>query len=1250
MLQKKSKFRAAIITSLCSFLYVPLMIGVLSNSKPSVVSATAGEIAIWNEEPASDFSIPTTILPEDNPEYLVLEFSGGYGNVTIYDSSFGEIKTITVADAGKVSFTDIEWSSIVTDTDIWFSVEGKMITKISYKAKEPATNYDLWIAGIQVTSENKDNILPSASPGCGTASFDPATNTLSLNDFYIISQDSAPTGDFGYGDYKLNEIGIASKLDDLTIDVTNTVQIGKQLQPGHLDEYEFMAGIISTGDLTIVGSGKFFAFGDMGSAIADNLTIDMDFGGDDDDSQLFMESNARLPEGNYEVDIGTVLVNNDFNLLGGCVDINCFEENGVVSLGGDITIKDCQLEMETGHDCLFTRDGDLLIDNSYVGLQADVAGTEIINGVNEEKGNALIQNNSFVYVISNENTAIGLMSNNTFTVDDSRIYVVGSEADNLMSAIAAQEFEMTGNSLIYSTIGAAAVCYEGPAQITITGGTVITNSFYGLYGGGETDGLFVVGSDATPFAVKNGARIDVEEGTLILVEVCEGIVHTYNTGYGYMSNIGPADPEENDGFVEINTYATVSMTDYEYGGTVSTPSIDHEIAKLWDIEMEEVMYLYYANGETIDDAEIWDEIEPDTLEVGTYNIVAYIMDRAMPMFQYYSDPVEFEVTASGPTLVAKPSKDETTFTYTGEEQTYVIEENNLYTISDNVQTDAGNYTVTVSLKDKTNYSWADGSTDDLEYDFTIAKAQQVIEISDLGKIYDANAFYFGEKDEYRKDNYFTKLGDGEVTVEYKLAGEEDSTYTTEAPVNAGNYVLKVSVAEGTNYLSGSATKNFTINYAKISKVGFGDVSQPVAGKEAPTKANGIAIGSRYSGSITWDKELVDGKFDYNTVYTATVTLDIVPTSAANYSFADNVTLVKPTEGWTKSADSTGTKLIYTKTFEKTGKIPQVVAITNDISKAYDGTAISAPTYTRLGDGQVTIEYKVAGQQDSTYTSIAPTEVGNYVVKVTVGGTETHLGGSITKEFAISKAKVAKPSADTSTFVYNGENQTYTIAGSDLYTISNNVQKNAGTHSVTVALKDKIHTCWADGSDSDIAFTFAIAKAKVEKPTADNSTFIYNGEDQTYNISSNDLYTVSGNVANKIGTHKVTVSLNDTNNYEWQDGTIANLSFDFIIAKDACVNHWILIGILVLGVALVALMLLVVKNGLIGAISSVVLLLGSIVVTIFCGCAICIVFAVVDIVAFAGSSIMFVLKIVSNKAKKETDEDDKPKEKKEKANK
>lgn len=44
-----------------------------------------------------------------------------------------------------------------------------------------------------------------------------------------------------------------------------------------------------------------------------------------------------------------------------------------------------------------------------------------------------------------------------------------------------------------------------------------------------------------------------------------------------------------------------------------------------------------------------------------------------------------------------------------------------------------------------------------------------------------------------------------------------------------------------------------------------------------------------------------------------------------------------------------------------------VAITNDISKTYDGKAVSAPAFTKLGTGTVTIAYKLKDADNSTYT-------------------------------------------------------------------------------------------------------------------------------------------------------------------------------------------------------------------------------------------------------------------------------------------
>ena len=81
-------------------------------------------------------------------------------------------------------------------------------------------------------------------------------------------------------------------------------------------------------------------------------------------------------------------------------------------------------------------------------------------------------------------------------------------------------------------------------------------------------------------------------------------------------------------------------------------------------------------------------------------------------------------------------------------------------------------------------------------------------------------------------------------------------------------------------------------------------------------------------------------------------------------------------------------------------------------------------------------------------------------------------------------------------------------------------------------------------DITVTWTWETNLISVQKPNADTSTFTYNGTSQTYNISANDGYTVTGNIQTNAGTHTVTVALNS--GYVWNDGTINNLTFSFII--------------------------------------------------------------------------------------------------------
>ena len=77
-----------------------------------------------------------------------------------------------------------------------------------------------------------------------------------------------------------------------------------------------------------------------------------------------------------------------------------------------------------------------------------------------------------------------------------------------------------------------------------------------------------------------------------------------------------------------------------------------------------------------------------------------------------------------------------------------------------------------------------------------------------------------------------------------------------------------------------------------------------------------------------------------------------------------------------------------------------VAITNDISKVYDGAVVANVTYQTPSKGNVTVEYKEKDADDTTYTTKLPSEVGAYTVRVTVEEDDNYTEASDTKDFTI----------------------------------------------------------------------------------------------------------------------------------------------------------------------------------------------------------------------------------------------------------
>ena len=74
----------------------------------------------------------------------------------------------------------------------------------------------------------------------------------------------------------------------------------------------------------------------------------------------------------------------------------------------------------------------------------------------------------------------------------------------------------------------------------------------------------------------------------------------------------------------------------------------------------------------------------------------------------------------------------------------------------------------------------------------------------------------------------------------------------------------------------------------------------------------------------------------------------------------------------------------------------------DLSKTYDGTPVVVnPENVHFnGNGALTIEYKLEDASDSDYTTTAPTDAGEYIVRASVAGTAEWYGISNTKSFTI----------------------------------------------------------------------------------------------------------------------------------------------------------------------------------------------------------------------------------------------------------
>lgn len=272
-----------------------------------------------------------------------------------------------------------------------------------------------------------------------------------------------------------------------------------------------------------------------------------------------------------------------------------------------------------------------------------------------------------------------------------------------------------------------------------------------------------------------------------------------------------------------------------------------------------------------------------------------------------------------------------------------------------------------------------------------------------------------------------------------FATMDDDTAGTNKTVNV--LVKMVKGGLGENYTLNKDTATATVNINKINPAD-------------PTGLKGV------KGQKLFTVELPDGW----TWYAPSIVMDTAGTQTFHANYAGDA-----------NHNALHMHLITVNVLDKTDVSAFITF--PDGEKEYTGSWMkyeeATISGTNLGTG-AKWNYAYTAGTGTLMAAGFPEGIGTYTVTVTYEDSINF--GIATATLTIVPRKVATPAADTTVFTYDGNAKTYGIADTADYTVTGNSQTNAGDHTVTVALKDKATTAWADGTTADKTYTFTIKQA------------------------------------------------------------------------------------------------------------------------------------------------------------------------------
>ena len=300
--------------------------------------------------------------------------------------------------------------------------------------------------------------------------------------------------------------------------------------------------------------------------------------------------------------------------------------------------------------------------------------------------------------------------------------------------------------------------------------------------------------------------------------------------------------------------------------------------------------------------------------------------------------------------------------------------------------------------------------------------------------------------------------------------------------NCSNELSDIKVMRGEEDI----TANYTMGTHVNGVLEVTSAEQPLAIADQYVRVNGSITKGYLEQSVTGNVGNIDFIIKSGTALTYDTTNEEYVAGATEGDVVMTVTAAKMDLGgdntpeWKETTKDFTVHVVNKENVTITGLEDNQVFTFDNTTKTPWGTGTITVEGNKVDVNELEIFYNGTGS--TTYSSkFAPVDAGTYTITYKVKDSNPNYVGSVTYAFTIKKAQLNKPTASTTSFVYDGTSKGYSsFHDSEVFEFTGtNTATNVGNYSLTISLKDKDNYEWKDGTTTDVVINWSITQATPE---------------------------------------------------------------------------------------------------------------------------------------------------------------------------